>query len=348
MGGIDIGLALGRAVSGGWGAYQADQKQKSDDDEKRRRDELEQKRIELEQMLAKVRDDRDTARYEQGRRDDKAQEVSSTLDPWQEVDPGTAAQLQGTPFEGRVSKRTTLPSSTIPGVPDGATQSDPGGDSYSVWTPTVAEMRQQKQRQDTETDRATARQDRLDARAETETDRARARTDRETGRQESFDDWVKREEWQRAHPTAAQAGGKDDPEMPRGVESYLYDLSRRQGTSFESARAEVDRTWNKLVAEHPKVSRVKVNQALRGFFQKEPAATIDPLAGLGIEPNIPTPAAPARAGGPGPNAASVAGAGGGQRPRVVTQSQLAAVAQKNGTTPEQERQRAEAEGFVVR
>lgn len=350
MNGADIGIGIGRALSGSYKAYTDDKQREFEKQKEEAQQALEQKRLEVEQTLEKLRGAREDSRYEQNRRDDSAKEIASTIDPWSEVDDQTATALQGTPYEGRIASRKTLPSTSgDPFNPDDAT-SDPGGHPYRVWTPTAAETRQTKTRQDDDADRAQARQDRLDARAQTETDRRLTRTDQETARSESFDDWVKREEWSRAHPTAAQTGGKDDPEMPRGVESYLYDLSRKPGNTFEAARAEVDSTWEKLIADHPKLDRVKVNQALRGFFQADPKGNTDALAGLGIEPNAPTPSAPARAGGPGPVAASVGGAPAAQpqQPRVVTAAQVAAVAAKNGTTVEQERKRAAAEGFVVR
>lgn len=358
VGGLDIGLALGRGIQGGVGAFRADEKAKQDKAREDAQNLFEEKRIELQQMLAKVADDR----YNQGRKDDQAAQTASTLDPWQEVDPTTQSQLEGTPYAGHVSQRSTLPSSTIP-MPgfDAPQQRDAGGDPYAVWTPTTKDAKawsDDRAKSDfvgtltgPQRQAATAREhgialdpsDFADPAAAAQTKEATHQRDR----RESFEDWQKREEWTRAHPTAAQPGGKDDPEMPRGVESYLYDLSRRQGNTFEQARSEIDQVWNQLVTDHPKISRVKVNQALRGFFQKDPGASPDPLAGLGLEP--PTPPA-GRSSGAGPVAASTAGAPArpAAQPRTVTKAQVEAVAKKNGTTYEEERRRAAAEGFVIR
>jgi len=65
----------------------------------------------------------------------------------------------------------------------------------------------------------------------------------------------------RADPRAV-----DDPELPRGVVNYLFQISRRKGYTLQQARDEVAAAWPELVKAHPHLDPLKVVDALNKFF----------------------------------------------------------------------------------
>lgn len=355
MRGLDIGRAVGEGIRGGVGVYQDRQKQQHDDAQLAARQKFEQMQMELRLMMEQAGILREDTRYQQGRKDAAAAVTASTLSPWQEVDPETAASLEGTPQEGRISRRQTLPSRTIPEM-GGAQSSDPGGDPFNVWTPTAAEQRTRKTEQDRDAfigtlpGRAgTAAKARsyglpvdpndLKTPADIKTEQEAADLhhlgvlDRELGLRDKHE-----------RPPAESAGSKDDPKLPRGVENYLYDL-RSRGVSRGDAEAEIARAWPKLLSEHSKLSPIKVQAALDSFW---------PVDQFGDERR---PAKPAANGNAGRGRAAGAGPrdglhdvgivqAGGASPRTATAADVANVAKKLGISEAEARKQLTARGVV--
>ena len=398
--GMDIGAAIGRAISGVGDLYQRNQAQKKQDEQAAAREKFDQLRMELEDMYRQAgmlredrREQREDERYQQGRKDQTAAVTASTLTGDQELDPWTVGQLEGTPQEGRIGKRQTLPSRTIPET--GIDIQDEGGDPFNVWQPTAAEQRGLKQDAERDTfikglpKRAgTAAKARtygvpLDPEDLKTPEDLAAETEAADLHELGIFDAKERIRAGYRPPRAEAAGSKDDPELPRGVESYLYDLTKKQVATpdvpgqphkpnqrytFEDARADIDENWDQLVAAHPRLSRLKVHAALRQLFQRDPGTspTSDVVSDVMHELNLKSAGGRAEAASLGarqPSAAAVdhprrttdielPDEGGAAVARAkrdgLTSAQLQMVAARNGTTVEQERKRAEAEGFFVR
>jgi hypothetical protein len=101
----------------------------------------------MEQLASS--DEERKARAEQRRTQNAAitlQQLEAMGGGANEVDPTTAAQLRNSPYRVRLEDKATLPSSTIPGVPNGAAQSDLGGRPYATLRPTLAQEQTQGQK----------------------------------------------------------------------------------------------------------------------------------------------------------------------------------------------------------
>lgn len=328
-GGLDIGFALGHALQTGAGLRRKDEEDARLAEHQRKQDELERLRMETQVMIEKLRGDREDAHYAQGRRDDTAAVTASSLSPWQEVDPATADTLAGTPQAGRLSGRRTLPSRQGAGYisDDGstsiATHADPGGDPFNVWRPTAKEQADLNAKQERDTfvkglpgnvgQAATARSygmalDPSDFEDPAVVD-ARKRGAHEIDRKESFEDWQKREDYQRTHPHAPAETARDNPEFPRGVENYLNDL-RTRGTSRDAAETEIARAWPQLLKQHPKLSPLAMSGAIDKFWpltadgeERRPAKNLtrqtpaqsDGLSDVGVVPTNQKPRRASRA-----------------------------------------------------
>jgi len=91
----------------------------------------------------------------------------------------------------------------------------------------------------------------------------------------------------------------DDPELPLGVQRYIYELTRKKGPAAalpgpdgtlgapvaqpytaEEAEDEIARAWPELVKAHPKLNPLKIKEAIRKAFGKG-AVNVDLGAVLG-------------------------------------------------------------------
>src|SRR5688500_2574202 len=151
--GVDIGEAIGRALSGGLGAYSAHQDEQRQTARQAELDRRAQQREEVEIMLRQAGILRDEQRYQQRRKDDAAGVVAETLDPWSDVSDETFSTLEGTPYAGRVQSKTEIPVRRHDPT-TGALGEEIAGEDYRVWTPTAAESRSLNDRRIAEERRA--------------------------------------------------------------------------------------------------------------------------------------------------------------------------------------------------
>ena len=125
--------------------------------------------------------------------------------------------------------------------------------------------------------------------------------------------------------------GKDNPQLPQGVEDYIGSMQRR-GYSREQARTELASVWSQLQRDHPNLSALRVEAAVKQLFPD------DALGGGG--PVVPS------AAGRGAGAGRPAG-GGEAGGRTATSADVAAVAQKMGVSTADAQRELEARGVRI-
>jgi hypothetical protein len=150
--------------------------------------------------------------------------------------------------------------------------------------------------------------------------------------------------------------GVDDPSFPRGVQAYITQLRGKYG-DVNSAQAELTQAMPSLLQAHPSLAPVKAMNALRQAYSgaghpSSGDALLEELLHGGAPPGAAAGGAavnPGRGSGPAGGRGGVpSGATQASPEHVVSMAELHAIAQRRGTSVEQEQQRAAAAGYVVR
>lgn len=187
-----------------------------------------------------------------------------------------------------------------------------------------------------------------------------------------FSEWQRQYDYQNQHPRPSRATADpvarvvgrlrmDDPSFPRGVQSYVAQL-RSKYPDFNGAQSEFSRALESLQQAHPSLSPMKALNALRQQYGgggnpggddalldellSEDAGTSGARPGGGPRPG-------ASGGGPLRLQGRLMTPGGAPAPKpdatkTVSTQELQLLAQKRGTSVEQEKQRAAAAGYIVR
>ena len=162
----------------------------------------------------------------------------------------------------------------------------------------------------------------------------------------AFEDWKQRENYRETQRRNRPVVGRlvmDDPTLPLGVQSHLTQLRGRHG-DFNAALAEFQNSLEAHQRAHPRLSPVKAVNALRQMFtgagRGTGASGSDPATAAAVREAMQSSDANPQGG--------IALRAPGLDGKAVSLAELQALAQRKGTTVEQEKQRATAAGFIVR